>query len=167
MSHQICDSSQPWIQMTSKALVCVINLIVIKHTCTAYHRALLSIGVSVPHCSYAPIMCFWGSMKSLPVPCRIDFKVLLLFSKCLHGLALSYLSDMTVKYFPGRSLRSSEGNSLIISETWLRREETAFSHYSPKLWNSPPEYLRATEYLSTFETRLKLHHFYIPYNNLQ
>uniref|UniRef100_A0AAR2KBY1 Reverse transcriptase domain-containing protein n=1 Tax=Pygocentrus nattereri TaxID=42514 RepID=A0AAR2KBY1_PYGNA len=44
------------------------------------------------------------SLHWLPVSFRIDFKVLVMVFKCLHGLAPLYLSEMMVRYVPVRSL---------------------------------------------------------------
>ena len=43
----------------------------------------------------------------LPVRKRIEFKILLLAYKCLHGTALSYLREMLKEYVPPRTLRST------------------------------------------------------------
>lgn len=43
------------------------------------------------------------SLHWLPVSSRIDFKIILLVFKCLHGLAPLYLSDMMVRYSPARA----------------------------------------------------------------
>lgn len=42
----------------------------------------------------------------MPVSIRIDFKILLVVFKALHGLARAYLSDMLPAYEPQRSLKS-------------------------------------------------------------
>ena len=43
----------------------------------------------------------------LPVRKRIEFKILLLAYKCLHGTAPSYLRELLKEYVPPRTLRST------------------------------------------------------------
>lgn len=50
----------------------------------------------------------------LPVPQRIDFKVLLVTYKSLNGAGPTYLSDLLVPYVPGRSLRSESAGFLAL-----------------------------------------------------
>ncbi len=48
------------------------------------------------------------SLHWLPVSFRVDFKILMLTYKALHGLAPQYLSELLIPYTPTRDLRSSE-----------------------------------------------------------
>ena len=48
----------------------------------------------------------------LPVRKRIEFKILLLAYKCLHGTAPSYLRELLKEYVPPRTLRSTSKNLL-------------------------------------------------------
>ena len=48
----------------------------------------------------------------LPVRRRIEFKILLLAYKCLHGTAPSYLRELLKEYVPPRTLRSTSKNLL-------------------------------------------------------
>lgn len=48
------------------------------------------------------------SLYWLPVSFRVDFKILMLTYKSLHGLALPYLSELLIPYTPVRELRSSK-----------------------------------------------------------
>ena len=54
------------------------------------------------------------SLHWLPVSYRIDFKIILLVFKALHGLAPSYLSDCVSRYNPDRPLRSSTADLLTV-----------------------------------------------------
>ncbi len=54
------------------------------------------------------------SFHWLPVRFRIDFKILMLTYKALHGLALHYLSQLLSVYTPSRDLRSSDSGLLVI-----------------------------------------------------
>ncbi len=54
------------------------------------------------------------SLHWLPVRFRIDFKILMLTYKALHGLAPEYLTELLTVYTPRRNLRSSDSSLLII-----------------------------------------------------
>ena len=55
-----------------------------------------------------------ASLHWLPVKFRIDYKILLLTFKALHGLAPSYLNDLLFPYTPSRMLRSQGAGLLVI-----------------------------------------------------
>ena len=48
------------------------------------------------------------SLHWLWIPYRIEYKLLLITYKCLHGLASKYLSEWLEKYVPGRLLHSGD-----------------------------------------------------------
>ena len=52
------------------------------------------------------------SLHWLPIRARIQFKVLTLVFKCLHGNAPAYLSELIKQYQPSRNLRSQSKNLL-------------------------------------------------------
>ena len=103
----------------------------------------------------------------LPVPQRIEFKVLILTFKALHGLAPAYLCDLVEWHAPGREgLRSSNlyqaqrkgGRGFKV-----RTGDWAFEIRAPALWNSLPHVIRATSTLDTFKLRVKTHLFKIAF----
>lgn len=49
----------------------------------------------------------------LPVAQIIDFKLLLLIYKSIHGLASEYINNLILRYKPSKSLRSCSSNLLI------------------------------------------------------
>ncbi|KAF7658214.1 hypothetical protein LDENG_00015860 [Lucifuga dentata] len=86
----------------------------------------------------------------------IDFKIILLVYKALHGRAPGYLSEMLLIYEPERSLRSS--GALLLTVPKSRTEtfgDAAFSCYAPKCWNRLPEDVRRAENIDIFKRRLK------------
>ncbi len=92
----------------------------------------------------------------LPVDQRIEFKVLVLAFKALHGLAPHYLQELLQPYNPKRELRSSHRGML--AEPTYRRERfggRSFSSVAPRLWNSLPQHLRDTDSLLYFKRNLK------------
>ncbi len=104
------------------------------------------------------------SLHWLPVSFRVDFKILMLTYKALHGLAPQYLSELLIPYTPTRDLRSSETGVLTVPLTRLRSMgDRAFSSLAPKLWNSLPIEIRQAKTLSTFKSRLKTHFFRVAF----
>ncbi len=59
----------------------------------------------------SPVM---STLHWLPIKHRIDFKILLITSKVLNGLAPQYLSELLSRYSPPRPLRSQNSGHLII-----------------------------------------------------
>ncbi|XDV31632.1 hypothetical protein PO909_002599 [Leuciscus waleckii] len=77
----------------------------------------------------------------LPVPQRIQFKILLLTHKALYNQAPSYLTDLLHRHNPSRCLRSSNANFLTLPPRTKHRTwgDRAFSVAAPNLWNSLPQ----------------------------
>ena len=79
------------------------------------------------------------SLHWLPIHFRIHFKVLLLTFKALHGQAPAYISELLNHYIPGRPLRSTEQNLLVVPHSRLKTKGgCGFSVRAPSLWNSLP-----------------------------
>ena len=101
----------------------------------------------------------------LPVSKRIDYKILVLAYKALHGQAPTYLTELLMWYQPSRSLRSDGQQLLFVPKTRLKTfGDKAFSIQAPKLWNSLPAYLRSAPTLTSFKSNLKTHFFKLHYN---
>ncbi len=99
------------------------------------------------------------SLHWLPVRYRIDFKVLLLTYKALHGKAPQYISDMLV-FREARESRSTKQNLLTVPRTkCVTFGDRAFSVYAPRLWNSMPLSIRNVDNIDTFKTLVKTHLF--------
>ena len=96
----------------------------------------------------------------LPVRKRIEFKILLLAYKCLHGTAPSYLREMLKEYVPPRTLRSTSKNLLCEPRTNMKTYgDRSFSACAPKLWNQLPNNIRAAGSVAIFKRQLKTHLF--------
>lgn len=75
----------------------------------------------------------------LPVPFRIDFRILLLIFKVLNGLAPPYLSELLNIHTPVRALRSSNQMVLDVPRSTIKnRGDQAFSVAAPNVWKSLP-----------------------------
>lgn len=81
---------------------------------------------------------------------RIYFKILLLASKSLNGLAPKYIKDLLSLY---QQLRSSKSRLLIIPKLRTKHWEAAFISYAPLIWNKPPDD-KAAELLRFFKLRI-------------
>ena len=92
----------------------------------------------------------------LPIKQRIEYKLLLLTFRSLHGLAASHITDLLIRYEPTRALRSADAHLLEVPPCRLRtQEEKAFSSAAPRLWNNLPLAIRTTDSLNSFKTPLK------------
>jgi hypothetical protein len=100
------------------------------------------------------------SLHWLPVKYRIDFKILLLTYKAIHGLAPDYLSELLVPYTPVRNLRSGSKKQLTAPSTNLKTYgDRSFSMEPPTLWNKLPASIKNSATLLSFKSSLKQHLF--------
>ncbi len=93
----------------------------------------------------------------LPIKQRIEYKILLLTYKSLHGQASAYLTDLLQKR-SDRGSRMDNQNRLIVP--LIKRDSfggRTFSRASPMLWNCLPVNLRLCNSLEQFKTRVKTH----------
>ena len=82
------------------------------------------------------------SLHWLPVPYRVDFKVLLLACKAVYGLAPPYICDRVKRKAPSRyTLRPDD--ALMLQQPSGKSRKTlgdrAFTVSAPALWNKLPE----------------------------
>lgn len=100
----------------------------------------------------------------LPIEVRVDFKILLLVYKALHGFAPQYIKDLIQEYQPARLLRSSFQDTLHEPKARTARYgDRAFSVYAPKVWNLLPLPIRQSDTITSFKSRLKTHFFKLKY----
>ena len=105
------------------------------------------------------------SLHWLPITERIDFKIILLTFKALHGTAPLYLTELLHNYQPSRHLRSSHEHLFVTPRHKLKQYGyRAFSTCAPSLWNSLPSHLRSIDNLNTFKTSLKTYLFKRAFN---
>jgi len=101
----------------------------------------------------------------LPVIYRINFKILLLTFKALHGCAPDYIDSLIERYIPSRKLRSSSHVSLCVKSYNLKScGYRSFSVAAPSLWNSLPDSLRDSSSINSFKRDLKTYLFKCAYN---
>lgn len=106
-----------------------------------------------------------ASLHWLPVKFRIDYKILLLTFKALHGLGPLYLSDLLSPYIPSRTLRSQSAGLLVVPKiAKITMGGRAFSYRAPLLWNKLPAHIRGADTISIFKARLKTYLFSLSYS---
>uniref|UniRef100_A0AAR2KHK1 Reverse transcriptase domain-containing protein n=1 Tax=Pygocentrus nattereri TaxID=42514 RepID=A0AAR2KHK1_PYGNA len=107
-----------------------------------------------------------SALHWLPVKFRIDYKILLLTYKALHGLAPEYLRDLISYYEPPRLLRSQGAGFLVVPK--IQRSSAggrAFSYKAPQLWNNLPDNVRDSDTVSIFKSRLKTYLFSLAFGS--
>ena len=96
----------------------------------------------------------------LPVHQRIQFKLLVITYKALHGLAPTYICDLLHVYSPSRSLRSEHSLLLTVPRTKLSTYcDRTFQKLAALLWNSIRMNIKAAESVDIFKKHLKTHLF--------
>ena len=105
------------------------------------------------------------SLHWLPIPSRIEFKILCLTFRALHGDAPVYLKHLIVPHQTGRNLRSSSRVSLTVPKSRTKMYgDRSFSIAAPRLWNNLPESLQNELNFNRFRKNLKTHLFRKAYN---
>ena len=74
----------------------------------------------------------------LPVPQRIEFKLLVFTYKAVTGDAPKYLSDLVCPYKPARELRSANNNLLTVVRTHVKAGDNSFVVAAATSWNALP-----------------------------
>ena len=101
----------------------------------------------------------------LPIKQRIQYKVLLLTYKALHGKAPAYLAQLLSIYSPSRPLRSQD--KLLLTVPKCRLEgfgRRCFANAAPTLWNPLPSSIKCAPSVAAFKSRLKTHLFRVAYH---
>jgi len=99
----------------------------------------------------------------LPAREQIEFKLAVLVFRCLHGMAPPYLANELCRVADidaRRRLRSASTSALVTPSS--RRStigDRAFFVAAPRVWNSLPSSVTASQTLGTFRHRLKTHLF--------
>ena len=96
----------------------------------------------------------------LPISERINYKILMLVFKSIHGLAPLYISSLITIQKPTRSLRSSIAVQLIPPKIKTKTYgERSFLFAAARLWNALPAQIRNAPNFSSFKRLLKTHLF--------
>jgi len=109
------------------------------------------------------------SLHWLRIPQRIEYKIVVLTYKALHGSAPRYLGPLVpVANLPGRrALRSADTSRLSVPSVRLSTVDSrAFPVAGPRIWNALPQETTSAQSLSLFRQRLKSHLFRRSYPDL-
>ena len=110
---------------------------------------------------YEHIIPVMINLHWLPIQYRIQFKMLLLIYKYVHGLAPSYLTEK-LSLRPNKGLRSDNQLLLNLTVSTLRLKfygNRTVSVAGPTLWNALPKDIRLCATLTAFKTSLKTYLF--------
>ena len=113
------------------------------------------------YCHATPLL---KDLHWLPIKSRIQFKILLLVFKSIHGEGPAYLASMLEEYCPSRRLRSADQSRLVEPLTHKKYGERAFSVAGPKLWNALRDNVKKAETVCSFKSKLKTLLFQKAYN---
>ena len=98
----------------------------------------------------------------LPIKYRIDFKLLLIVFKALHGQAPDYLIELIKIKSPSNYNIRSNREFLLEQpsvKTLVTLGDRSFTSAAPVLWNSLPSYIRETNSVDSFKRLLKTYLF--------
>ena len=105
-----------------------------------------------------------ASLHWLPIPQRIEYKLMLITFKALHGMAPGYLQELLKWHQAARTLRSNSLAMLQVPRTRLKYYgDRAFEKAAPFLWNALPHNLRQMSDLVEFKCALKTHLFKVAF----
>ena len=102
----------------------------------------------------------------LPIQQRIEFKIISLVHKCIHGNAPPYLQRLIQYTKPTRKGLRSEEDTTRLLVPWTSRKTFAshsFSVLGPQLWNNLPRQLHKIDNYTSFKKELKTYLFKIAF----
>ena len=127
------------------------------------HIAARILTLTPPSNHITPILI---QLHWLPIEKRINYKVLLLTFKALHGLAPIYLSELLQPYVcTAYELRSSDTMKLNCATPRTKTYgQRAFYHAAPMLWNKLPVEIRTLGDIDIFKSAIKTFLFNFAYS---
>ena len=108
-------------------------------------------------CHISPLL---RGLHWLPVKAWIEFKILLITFKEIHGLTPKYLRDLLT--FKSSLYNRRSSNSILLSMPVARSKtlgDRAFMVAAPRLWNSLPKELRVITNVNSFKAHIKTYLF--------
>ena len=122
---------------------------------------------STPRFSHVTPVLF--SLHWLPVKFRIDFKILIITFKAIHGQAPDYICNLVnIRNFSTYGLCSNSELLLVPPSTKTKKTlgDRAFTAAAPSLWNKLPSAIRDEDDLTRFKSKLKTFLFRVAYNTM-
>ena len=102
----------------------------------------------------------------LPVNYRIQFKILMITFKAIHGMASSYLSNLICIRSSSRYSLRNNGTKLLERPKGVMRTTLSarlFHASAPALWNSLPALIHTIDSLALFKKSLKTYLFKLAF----
>jgi hypothetical protein len=105
----------------------------------------------------------------LPVKFRVNFKILLITFKAIHGLDPSYIAELIMikSSTTGRYPLRSNKELLLkppLCKTYTTLGDRAFTASAPKLWNTLPVEIRNTNTVDCFKRLLESYYFRLAFD---
>ena len=115
-------------------------------------------------CHITPVL---SQLHWLPIKYRIQFKILLMIFKAIHGMAPDYICKLISRgKSTGYSLRFSKNVMLEFPSGKILPTlgGRAFCYAAPKLWNNLPSEISRLDSLSNFKCHVKTYLFKQAFN---
>ena len=111
--------------------------------------------LSPKFCHITPVLV---NLHWLPIDLRIEFKMLTVTYKTLHGLAPTHIKDLLQSYLAAEDLRASKKKNLLAVRAFNVNSygRRAFSVATSLLWNILPQHIRDAGSLHLFKRQLQL-----------
>ena len=129
------------------------------------HIAARILSITPSSASVTPVL---KNLHWLPVTQRIQYKILLLTFKALHGFAPSYLSELLQWETKETSMTTRSTNTNRLKPKTTRTKtfgERSFSAAAPFLWNDLPPKIRSIHKIEPFKSELKTHLYKAAYKD--
>lgn len=117
------------------------------------------------YCHITPLLT---ELHWLDIKHRIDFKVILITYKAIHGQVPEYISKL-ISLRPNSRYGLRSNNKMLLKPMAVKTLPTlgdrAFACAAPRLWNVLPLELREEQSVSVFKRKLKTYLFKKAYDN--
>ena len=117
------------------------------------------------YCHITPLL---REFHWLPVRLQVDFKILLVTFKILHGVAPNYLKDLVSVLPDSHYQLRRNNNGILLERPRLKTKKTmgdrAFSIAAPFLWNSLPLPIRQETSIDSFKRSVETYLFKKAFN---
>jgi hypothetical protein len=104
------------------------------------------------------------NMHWLPIPARIQYKILCLAWKTINNQAPKYLANIIKLRNNTRNLRNNILLEIPNNYNQNNLSNRSFSRSAPKLWNALPMEIKCQNTLDSFKRKLKTHLFRLSYD---
>jgi hypothetical protein len=122
----------------------------------------------VSKCDYSqPMTPILKKLHWLPIKYRIQYKIITMTWKCLHGKAPAYLADLLKPLKHDRDMKSNSQMKLVPPSTrCVTMGDRGFSSSAPALWNHLLVDIKMIDSYELFKKKLKTHLFGLAFTNV-